>query len=232
MTSMILPMLSTRSPRLLMMVAEEPMEPLMRLRPSVVFCMVPMPLLHLVARAAGDIQQHLGGVGHALNAGDHLIDGGRGFADAGGLHLGVLHHVLHVDAHLVHGAGDFVDGRGRLHVDLGGVLGGVGHLVGTGGHLRGGIAHRAHQGAQAVGHLGEGGVQGVAVGAGRDLDGEIAAGDGFGDRRHLPEVDDHVAQGLREGSDLIGALDVDLLVEIALVADLAGHVDDVLERLR
>ncbi len=45
MTSTILPMLSTRSPRLVMMVADETMEPLMRFRPSVVFCIVSMPLV-------------------------------------------------------------------------------------------------------------------------------------------------------------------------------------------
>jgi len=85
----------------------------------------------LLAGAVGDVQEDLGGIGDALNGGDHLIDGSGRFGDAGGLHLGVLDDVLHVDAHLVHGAGDFLD-RGRgLDADLGGFVGGAGNLIGA-----------------------------------------------------------------------------------------------------
>src|SRR5438552_2200654 len=57
------------------------------------------------ARAVGNIEQHLGGIGHALDRSHHLVDGGGGLAHAGGLGLRALHHVLHVPAHLVHRAG-------------------------------------------------------------------------------------------------------------------------------
>src|SRR3979411_205577 len=68
--------------------------------------------------AVGDIEQNLGGIGHALNGSDHLIDGSGSFRDAGSLNLRVLDNVLHVDAHFVHGAGDFFDSRGSLNADL------------------------------------------------------------------------------------------------------------------
>src|ERR1700683_2335184 len=85
------------------------------------------------AGTASNIQKHLGSVRHALDGCDHLIDGRGRFGDAGALHLSVLDDALHVDAHFMHGAGDFVDGRGGLHADLGGLVGGAGHLGGTGG---------------------------------------------------------------------------------------------------
>src|SRR5258708_34870805 len=75
-----------------------------------------------LARAIGDVQKNLGGVGDALNRRDHLIDGGGSFRNAGSLHLGVLDHVLHVDAHFVHGAGDFFDGGRSLDADLRGFI--------------------------------------------------------------------------------------------------------------
>src|SRR5208337_720287 len=49
----------------------------------------------LLAGAVGDVQQDLGGIGDALNGGDHLIDGSGSFGDAGSLHLSVLDDVLH-----------------------------------------------------------------------------------------------------------------------------------------
>ena len=110
--------------------------------------------LHFLAGAVGDIQQHFGGIGHALNASDHLVDGGRSFADAGSLHLRVLHHVLHVDAHLVHGAGDFIDGGGGLQSDLGRIVGGSATWLEPLATCAGRRA-RCAPAVQAFGHAGE-----------------------------------------------------------------------------
>ena len=111
--------------------------------------------LHFFAGAIGDVEQYLGRVGDALDAGDHLVDGGRGLADARGLYLRVLHHVLHVDGHLVHGAGDFVDSGRGLDADLSGLVGGVGDLVGAGGDLGSRVADRADKVAKPGGHIAE-----------------------------------------------------------------------------
>ena len=188
--------------------------------------------VNFFARAVGDIEQNLGGIGHALDRGHHLIDGSRSLADARGLGLRALHHVLHVDAHLVHGAGDFVDGRRGLQADLGGFVGGAGHLAGSAGHLRSGIAHVAHQVAQALSTMRTKALPSVSfLERGCDLDREIAAGDGFGDCRHLLQVGDHVVEGSRQFADFVLALDVNFVIEIAGIADLLGHVDQAGQRL-
>src|SRR5258708_1573956 len=63
---------------------------------------------HFLARAVGDVEKKLGGVGDALNRSDHLILGRGRFPTAGSTYLWVLYHVLHVQAHFGHGAGGFV----------------------------------------------------------------------------------------------------------------------------
>ena len=135
------------------------------------------------ARAVGDIEQHFRGVGDALDRSDHLIDGRRGFRNAGSLYLSVLHHVLHVDAHLVHGAGDFFDGGGSLHADLGGFVGSAGNLIGASGDLAGGIASGADQVLQTVGHAEKRVAESVALRARHHFDGQVAFGDGHRTRR-------------------------------------------------
>ena len=142
----------------------------MRFRPSVAFLHGRDAGDHFFARTIGDIQQDFGGVGDALDRGDHLIDRGGSFRNAGSLHLRVLHDVLHVDAHLVHRAGHFFNRGGSLHADLGGFVGGAGNLIRTGGNLAGGIAGGAHQLLKSVGHAEESVAQRVALRARHDFD--------------------------------------------------------------
>ena len=185
----------------------------------------------LLAGAVGDVEEDLGGIGDALNGGDHLIDGSGSFGDAGGLHLGVLDDVLHVDAHLVHGAGDFLDGGRGLDADLGGFVGGAGNLIGAGGDLGSAVAGGAHDFLQAVGHPEEGIAKGIALGARNHFDGEIAFGDGHGDAGHFLQVSDHIVEGGGESANFVVAMDINVLVEIAGIADFLGDGDEVLQRL-
>ena len=180
-------------------------------------------VLHFLARAVRNIEQHLGSIGHALDRSHHLVDGSGSFAYAGSLRLRVLHHVLHVDAHLVHSAGDFIDRRRSLHADFGRFLGSVGHLIGAAGYLRGAVAHALHHAAQALGHGGKSVHESVTLGARLDGHGQVAAGDGFGNRGHLLQVSDHVVEVLGQLADLVVAFDINVLVQVAGLADLFGN---------
>ena len=64
--------------------------------------------------------------------------------------------------------------------------------------------------------------QSVAVGARLDFDRQIAAGNGFGNAGHLFEVGHHVAEGARQLADFVLAVDVDLVFQVAGVADCRG----------
>ncbi len=184
------------------------------------------------ARAVSDIEQDFGGIGHALNGSDHLIDGSGGFRDAGSLDLRILHHVLHVDAHLVHGAGDLFDcGRG-LDADLGGLVGGASDLIGASGDLAGGIAGCPDKFLQAVGHAKEGIAEGVALGSRHDLDSQIAFGDGHRDASHFLKVGDHVVEGGGQSADFVVAVNINVLIEVARVAYFASDGDEVIQRFR
>src|SRR6267142_1481251 len=182
---------------------------------------------HFLAGTVGDIQKNFRGIGDALNRGDHLVDGSGCFRDAGGLYLSVLDDVLHVNAHLVHGAGDFFDGRGSLNADLGRFIGSASNLVGAGRDLSGGIARGADQFLQAMGHAKEGVAESVALGARHDFHGEVAFGDGHGNAGHLLEVGHHIVEGGGESSDFIVAVNVNVLIEIAGVANFARDGDEV-----
>src|SRR5258708_14263522 len=164
-----------------------------------------------LARAIGDVQKNLGGIGDALNRSDHLIDGGGSFRNAGSLHLGVLDDVLHVDAHFVHGAGDFFDGGRGLDADLGGFIGGAGNLIGAGRNLAGGISGRTYQFLQAVGHAQEGIAESVALGARDDFYGEVAFGDGHGNTGHFLEVSDHVVESGGYSADFVVPVNITIL---------------------
>ncbi len=166
-----------------------------------------------------------------ISAEAHLIDGGGGFRNAGGLDLGVLHDVLHVNAHLVHGAGDFLNRGGSLHTDFGGFIGGSGDLIGAGGYLTGGITGGADQILKTVGHSQESIAERVALRAGHDLDGEIAFGDGHGNAGHLLEVGDHVVERGGQGADFVGPMDINVLVEVTGIANLTCDGHEVRQRL-
>src|SRR5262249_32295911 len=182
-----------------------------------------------LTRTVGDIEEDFGGVGNALDRSDHLVDRSRGFRDAGRLNLRVLNDVLHVDAHLVHGAVDFFNGGGSLHADLGGLIGGAGDLVAAGRDLGSGVARGAHDFLQTVGHADEGIAEGVALGARGDFHGEIAFGDGHGDAGHFFQVGNHVVEGGGQGPDFVVSMNVDVLIEVAGVADFLRDGDEVLQ---
>ena len=180
------------------------------------------------AGTIGDVEKDFSGVRDALDGSDHLVDGSGSFGNARGLHLSVLDDVLHVDAHFVHGAGDFFDGRGGLHADFGGFVGGDSNLAGASGNLTGGIAGGTDETLQAMGHAQESVPEGVALGTRNDFHAEIAFGDGHGDGGHFFQIGDHVVEGGGQCAEFIGAMDIDILVEITGVADLAGDADEVL----
>src|SRR6202040_1388460 len=71
----------------------------------------------------------------------------------------------------------------------------------------------------------------VALGARRDFDREITFGDGHGNAGHFLQVRDHVVEGGGQRANFVVAVDVDVLVEVAGVADFLGDGDQVLERL-
>ncbi len=185
-----------------------------------------------LARAIGDVEKNFGGIGDSLNRSDHLIDGGGSFRNAGSLHLGVLDDVLHVDAHFVHGAGDFFDGGRGLDADLCGFIGGTSDLTGAGGNLRSAVARGADDCLQAVGHAHEGVAERVALRARCDFDGKVAFGNGHGDAGHFLQVRDHVVERGSECANFVVSVNINVLVEVARVADFLGDCDEVLQRLR
>ncbi len=184
-----------------------------------------------LAGAVGDLQQNLGGIGHTLNGSDHLIDGSGSFRDAGSLDLRILHDVLHVDAHLVHGAGDLFNcGRG-LDADLGRLIGGARDLSGTSRDLAGGIARGSNEFLQTVGHAKEGIAESVALGTGHDFHGQVAFGDGHGDTGHFLEIGHHVVEGSGQSTDFVIAVNINVLIEVAGVANFASDGNEMGERL-
>ena len=214
-----------------MISAEAWMAWLVRLRPVGGLVHRDHSRLRLFARTVRDVHEELGGIGHTLDGSDHLVDGCGGLGNARSLHLRVLHHVLHVDAHLVHRARDFVDGGGGLHADLGGFVGGRGHLSRAAGHLRSAVADLADEIAEAMRHAREGFRHRVLLRPGLDGDGKFALGDGCRNGSHLFQVNDHLVEILGQHSDFVRAMDVDRLIEIAGITDLAGNFNQVIERL-
>src|SRR5882762_1300238 len=122
----------------------------------------------------------------------------------------------------MHGAGDFFNGGRRLDADLGGFVGGAGNLVGAGRNLRGAITGRADNFLQPVGHAHESVAESVALGTRGDFDREISFGDGHRDAGHFLQVGDHVVEGGGQGADFVIAVDINVLVEVAGVADFLG----------
>src|SRR6202040_3306491 len=54
--------------------------------------------------------------------------------------------------------------------------------------------------------------------------GKIPSGNGFGDRRHLLQVSDHAIEGAAQFANLIFALDVDLVIQVAGCTDLGSYL--------
>ena len=93
-----------------------------------------------------------------------------------------------------------------------------------------GIAHVLHQAAQAFDHLLEGMPQGVALRTGLDFQRQISAGNRFGNRGHFLQVLDHDGEGARQFSDLVFPLDINVVLEVAGVADLLRYAHQVVQR--
>src|SRR5882762_5163824 len=141
--------------------------------------------VHFLTGTVGNVEQHFRRVSNALDRCDHLVDGGGRFTHTGRLRLCALDHVLHVDAHLVHGAGDFVNGTRCLQADLRRLVRSRGNLRRSAGHLRSCIAHGADQVVQTFHHAQEATAQGVALGTGLHVNGEVAARDLLGECGHF-----------------------------------------------
>ena len=101
---------------------------------------------------------------------------------------------------------------------------------GGAGDLRRSVAHAAHQSGQAVDHSGEGVAQRVVRGTRLHFQRQVAAGDGFGNCRHLLQVGDHLVEGAGQFADFVVAGRVDVVFEIAGIADAARHIHQVRER--
>ncbi len=65
-----------------------------------------------------------------------------------------------------------------------------------------------------------------------DFHRKVAAGDGFGDRSHFLQVLDHRVERPSQVPDLIFSVNVDVVLQIAALADLLGHVNQPGQRPR
>ena len=206
---------------------------LIRFRPVGRFFHRPDAAVHFFARSVRDIEQNFGRIRHPLNRSHHLIDGSRGFAHARGLRLRALHHVLHVDAHLVHGAGHFIDRRRSLKAVSCRLVRSAGHLRRSARHLRRRIAHIAHHAAQTLHHAGESICQSVVRGArSGPRPTRFPPAIGFRNRRHLFQVLDQRFESSSQLPNLILTLNIDGVFQIAGLADLVGHMNQPLQRIR
>ena len=102
---------------------------------------------------------------------------------------------------------------------------------GAAGHLRGAVAHLADQFAQALRHAREGFGHGVLLRARLDGHEQLPFGDCRGHGGHLLQVDDHLVEILGEHAHFVVAMNINGLVEIAGVADLVRHFDEVVQRV-
>ena len=59
---------------------------------------------------------------------------------------------------------------------------------------------------------------------------QVASGDGFGNSRHLLEVGDHLVEGAGQFADFVVAAQIDIVLEIAGIADGASNIHQVGER--
>src|SRR5579862_2582667 len=118
-----------------------------------------------------------------------------------------------------------------LETDLGGIVRGSGDLVRGAGDLRRSVAHTAHESGKSFDHLGEGVAQSVMAGTRFDLQSQVAAGDGFGNSGHLLEISDHLVEGASQFTDFVIAVQINVVLQIAGIADGTSHIHQVGERL-
>ena len=138
-------------------------------------------------------------------------------------------HLLAHGADLVHGADlllgaarDLADGLGDLADGATDLLGGRGHLDAGAVQRGGGAGDGADDLGDAVAHLDEGVAQRVALGARLDLDGEVARAHLGGGAGGLTQVVDDLGEGVAHGGDLVAAVHVEVLVDVALGQVLGG----------
>src|SRR5258705_9614155 len=141
--------------------------------------------------------------------------------------LGIRYKVLDSDAYYVHRAGNFLNGGGSLHADLGGLIGSASHLIRAGGNLSGGIARGANEILQTVRHADERIAKRVALRTRNNFYAQVAFGNGHGNTGHFLEIGDHIVERRGERADFVVAVNIDVLVEIAGVADFTSDGNQV-----
>jgi hypothetical protein len=67
--------------------------------------------------------------------------------------------------------------------------------------------------------------QSVALRPGHDFHAQIALGDSHGDPSHFFQIGDHVVKSCGERANFVVAMDVDVLVEVAGIADFTRNSD-------
>ena len=82
-----------------------------------------------------------------------------------------------------------------------------------------------------MGHAHESIAQGVAFGTRYDFDGQIAFGYGHGDAGHFLQISNHIVEGSGQGANFVVAVNINVLIEIARVADFPRNGDEMGERL-
>ena len=155
--------------------------------------------------------------GSGGGAGDLLGHGARGGRGA--------HLALGAGGDVAQRAGDLLDGAAGIGRRRGDELRGA-------GDARGRARHLAHRGAQLGDEAGEGGAEAVALGARRYVDGQVARGDAVGGAGQRAEVVDHRGQGAGGATDLVAALDGQLVVDVALGQRLGGARERTRRRVR
>ena len=105
-------------------------------------------------------------------------------------------------------------------------------LRGSARHLRGRIFDVAYEISQSFSHFGECVAQSVVLRSRPDLHTQIAAGNGFGQRRHFFEVGNHGVKGSPQVPNLVVSLNIDLVVEVPGLADLFRHLHKIGQRTR
>ena len=66
---------------------------------------------------------------------------------------------------------------------------------------------------------------------GHDFHGEVAFGNGHGDAGHFFQVGDHIVESSGQSADFVVAMNIDVLIEVAGIANFARDGDEVRERL-
>jgi len=77
-----------------------------------------------------------------------------------------------------------------------------------------------------VGHTQEGIAESIALGTRNNFDGQVAFGNGHGDAGHFLQIGDHVVKRGGQGANFIVTVNINVLVEVAGIADFARDSDE------